>query len=73
MTARGAFGNSCRPRAAYSDTASAFSAIRPGDSAQRNLFNRMLGCLRHRLAGRTDYDEAIAFLAPKTPDIAEAA
>ncbi|MEU2134622.1 IS110 family transposase [Streptomyces sp. NPDC018352] len=42
-------------------------------AAQRNLFNRMLGCLHHCLAGRADYDEAIAFPAPKTPDLAEAA
>ncbi|WP_327420338.1 IS110 family transposase [Streptomyces sp. NBC_01230] len=42
-------------------------------AAQRNLFNRMLGCLHHCLTRRTDYNEAIAFLAPTTPDIAEAA
>jgi transposase len=42
-------------------------------AAQRNLFNRMLGCLHHCLTGRIDYDEAIAFLAPKTPNTAEAA
>ncbi|GGU95855.1 hypothetical protein GCM10010211_73700 [Streptomyces albospinus] len=42
-------------------------------AARRNLFDRMLGCLHHCLTVRTDYDEAIAFLTPKAPDIAEAA
>ncbi|MFD8338960.1 IS110 family transposase [Streptomyces solisilvae] len=40
-------------------------------AAQRNLFNRMLGCLHHCLIVRTGYDEAIAFLTPKAPDVAE--
>jgi hypothetical protein len=30
-------------------------------AAQRNLFNRLLGCLHHCLATGTTYDEAIAF------------
>ncbi len=42
-------------------------------AAQRNLFNRMLGCLHHCLTVRTVYDEAIAFLTPKAPNVAEAA
>lgn len=33
----------------------------------------MLGCLHHCLTHRTDYNEAIAFPTPTTPDIAEAA
>lgn len=32
-------------------------------AAQRNLFNRMLGCLHHCLATGTPYDESIAFPA----------
>jgi transposase len=30
-------------------------------SAQRNLYNRLLGCLHHCLANRIPYDEATAF------------
>jgi hypothetical protein len=32
-------------------------------AAQRNLFNRLLGCLHQGLANRVLYDEAIAFPA----------
>jgi transposase len=45
-----------------------------GDShvaAQRNLFNRLLGCLHHCLATGTRYDETIAF--PTTPTKPETA
>ena len=49
---------------------------RHGDShvaAQRNLFNRLLGCLHHCLATGTHYDEAIAFPTPlDQPDSAAA-
>lgn len=40
-------------------------------AAQRNLFNRMLGCLHHCLATGNTYDEAIAF--PTAPQPREAA
>ena len=40
-------------------------------AAQRNLFNRLLGCLHHCLATGATYDEAIAF--PTTPQPREAA
>ena len=30
-------------------------------AAQRNLFNRMIGCLHHCLTRRTHFDEDIAF------------
>jgi transposase len=47
-----------------------------GDShvaAQRNLFNRLLGCLHHCLATNTHYDETIAFPTPlDQPDSAAA-
>ena len=33
-------------------------------AAQRNLFNRLLGCLHHCLATGQHYDEAIAFPTP---------
>jgi transposase len=33
-------------------------------AAQRNLFNRLLGCLHHCLATGSHYDEAIAFPTP---------
>ncbi|MFI1337849.1 transposase [Streptomyces sp. NPDC020845] len=33
-------------------------------SAQRNLFNRLLGCLHHCLTHGIHYDEATAFPAP---------
>jgi hypothetical protein len=37
-------------------------------AAQRNLFNRMLGCLHHCLETRTTYNENIAFPpAPTSP------
>jgi hypothetical protein len=36
-------------------------------AAQRNLFNRLLGCLRHCLAAGQRYDEATAFPAQVTP------
>jgi transposase len=49
---------------------------RYGDShvaVQRNLFNRLLGCLHHWLATDTHYDEAIAFPTPlDQPDSAAA-
>ena len=32
-------------------------------AAQRNLFGRLLGCLHHCLAARTEYDETTAFPA----------
>jgi transposase len=32
-------------------------------AAQRNLFGRLLGCLHHCLATRTEYDETVAFPA----------
>jgi hypothetical protein len=35
-------------------------------AAQRNLFNRMLGCLHHCLATDAPYDEAVAFPATTT-------
>jgi hypothetical protein len=42
-------------------------------AAQRNLFNRLLGCLHHCLATGTHYDEAIAFPTPlDQPDSAAA-
>jgi transposase len=34
-------------------------------AAQRNLFNRLLGCLHHCLATVTHYDETIAFPTPR--------
>lgn len=34
-------------------------------AAQRNLFNRMIGCLHHCLTRRTHFDEAVAFPAPR--------
>lgn len=33
-------------------------------AAQRNLFNRLIGCLHHCLATRTTYSETIAFTHP---------
>ena len=36
-------------------------------AAQRNLFNRLLGCLHHCLHTRQTYNEAIAFPTPHTP------
>ena len=39
-------------------------------AAQRNLFNRLLGCLHHCLHTRQTYDEAIAF--PTTSNTAQA-
>ena len=33
-------------------------------AAQRNLFNRLLGCLPHCLATRELYDETVAFATP---------
>ncbi|WP_326769881.1 IS110 family transposase (plasmid) [Streptomyces sp. NBC_01591] len=42
-------------------------------AAQRNLFNRMLGCLHHCLTKRTRYDELAAFPAPSTPQLTIAA
>ena len=40
-------------------------------AAQRNLFNRLLGCLHHCLATSQPYDETIAF--PTTPTKPETA
>ncbi|MEU3343374.1 IS110 family transposase, partial [Streptomyces sp. NPDC006668] len=42
-------------------------------AAQRNLFNRMLGCLHHCLTKRTLYDEATAFPSSEAPQLAAAA
>ncbi|GHE98009.1 hypothetical protein GCM10017776_13710 [Streptomyces griseoluteus] len=42
-------------------------------AAQRNLFNRMLGCLHHCLTKRTHYDEATAFPVPQAPQLSVAA
>jgi transposase len=39
-------------------------------AAQRNLFNRLLGCLHHCLAAGQHYDEATAFPAQVTPTAA---
>ena len=36
-------------------------------AAQRNLFNRLLGCLHHCLATRQHYDEATAFPVQAAP------
>jgi hypothetical protein len=36
-------------------------------AAQRNLFNRLLGCLHHCLTTGQHYDEATAFPAKTTP------
>ena len=36
-------------------------------AAQRNLFNRLLGCLHHCLATRQTYEETIAFPTPADP------
>lgn len=36
-------------------------------AAQRNLFNRLLGCLHHCLATNTSYDESIAFPPANEP------
>lgn len=42
-------------------------------AAQRNLFNRMLGCLHHCLTHRVHYSEAVAFPTPSNLQLAEAA
>jgi transposase len=42
-------------------------------AAQRNLFNRMIGCLHHCLIQRVHYSEAVAFPAPSDAQFAEAA
>jgi transposase len=42
-------------------------------AAQRNLFNRMLGCLHHCLTHRVKYTETIAFPTPSDTQLAEAA
>ncbi|MDF2273558.1 IS110 family transposase [Streptomyces coacervatus] len=42
-------------------------------AAQRNLFNRMLGCLHHCLTKRTPYNESIAFPPHPAPVLAVAA
>jgi hypothetical protein len=39
-------------------------------SAQRNLYNRLLGCLHHCLATGTSYSETTAFPAPPTLELA---
>ena len=36
-------------------------------AAQRNLFNRLVGCLHHCLHTRQTYSEAVAFPPPQTP------
>jgi transposase len=42
-------------------------------AAQRNLFNRLLGCLHHCLTTRTDYDETAAFAPSETSELTAAA
>jgi hypothetical protein len=42
-------------------------------SAQRNLFNRMIGCLHHCLTKRIHYDEATAFPAAADQQLPAAA
>ncbi|NEA59749.1 IS110 family transposase [Streptomyces sp. SID13666] len=42
-------------------------------AAQRNLFNRMLGCLHHCLTKRSRYDELTAFPTPSAPQLTTAA
>ncbi|MEV5646544.1 IS110 family transposase [Streptomyces flaveolus] len=42
-------------------------------AAQRNLFNRMLGCLHHCLTHRVHYSETVAFPARSETQLAEAA
>ncbi|MFE6365857.1 IS110 family transposase [Streptomyces sp. NPDC057806] len=42
-------------------------------SALRNLFNRMIGCLRHCLGNRVRYDETIAFPTQPEPGLTTAA
>ncbi|MFI1733965.1 hypothetical protein ACH40E_33085 [Streptomyces acidicola] len=42
-------------------------------AAQRNLFNRMVGCLHHCLTRRVHYDESSAFPAPLDPQLHSAA
>jgi len=42
-------------------------------AAQRNLFNRMLGCLHHCLTHRVHYSEAVAFPTPSDTQLADAA
>jgi hypothetical protein len=42
-------------------------------AAQRNLFNRLLGCLHHCLAAGQTYNETIAFQLPRTNNTQEPA
>jgi transposase len=42
-------------------------------AAQRNLFNRLLGCLHHCLTNNIPYDETTAFPPPQTPVLTVAA
>ncbi|MGW8954787.1 IS110 family transposase [Streptomyces sp. NPDC055709] len=42
-------------------------------AAQRNLFNRMIGCLHHCLIQRVHYSEAVAFPASSDVQLGEAA
>jgi hypothetical protein len=42
-------------------------------AAQRNLFNRLLGCLHHCLQTGKHYDEAIAFPITDTTNLPKAA
>lgn len=42
-------------------------------AAQRNLFNRMIGCLHHCLTHRVTFDEAVAFPSRREPHLALAA
>jgi transposase len=42
-------------------------------AAQRNLFNRMIGCLHHCLTKRIRYDEATVFPAPADQQLPAAA
>ncbi|MER7694196.1 IS110 family transposase, partial [Streptomyces sp. NPDC097610] len=42
-------------------------------AAQRNLFNRMIGCLHHCLAHRVHYSEVVAFPTPSDSQLPSAA
>lgn len=42
-------------------------------AAQRNLFNRMLGCLHYCLTHRVEYSETIAFPIPSDTQLADTA
>lgn len=42
-------------------------AHHPELAAQRDLLNRLIGCLHHCLSQRVYYDETTAFLRPRNP------